>query len=254
MSWLTEMRREAVLPMALGTRSTGNFSASNTVIYNALTSPRVPFPNDTIPMPMINPLALIAIWFENSAVVVVAAAVGLFFLYCQAMILREAKGIPAWRTPQIVPLIVVTGLTEGLGLFLVLPPLLPELMPLAAPVAAAMLVFVAGRGLVWMSYSIGLRNTGAPTRSFEVLDAYRPWFLAFGLVVPAVAVPLGFAVTAFATLLFAFGGLSALVAGLALKFILVTRAGYNQGFALNHTPVRGSGIAGPLVKPGWILP
>ena len=40
----------------------------------------------------------------------------------------------------------------------------------------------------------------------------------------------------------------------ALKFILVTRAGFNQGFALNHTPVRGSGIAGPAVKPGWSMP
>jgi phenylacetyl-CoA:acceptor oxidoreductase subunit 2 len=36
-----------------------------------------------------------------------------------------------------------------------------------------------------------------------------------------------------------------------LKLILVTRAGYNQGFALAHTPIRGSGIAGPAVKPGW---
>jgi phenylacetyl-CoA:acceptor oxidoreductase subunit 2 len=36
-----------------------------------------------------------------------------------------------------------------------------------------------------------------------------------------------------------------------LKFVLVTRAGYNQGFALEHTPVRGSGAAGPGVKPGW---
>jgi phenylacetyl-CoA:acceptor oxidoreductase subunit 2 len=34
----------------------------------------------------------------------------------------------------------------------------------------------------------------------------------------------------------------------------VTRAGFNQGFSLSHTPVRGSGVAGPAVKPGWVLP
>jgi hypothetical protein len=34
----------------------------------------------------------------------------------------------------------------------------------------------------------------------------------------------------------------------------VTRAGYNQGFALEHTPVRGSGAAGSGVKPGWAFP
>jgi phenylacetyl-CoA:acceptor oxidoreductase subunit 2 len=44
------------------------------------------------------------------------------------------------------------------------------------------------------------------------------------------------------------------VTGAALKFFVVTRAGYNQGFALAHTPVRGAGIAGPAVKPGWSTP
>jgi phenylacetyl-CoA:acceptor oxidoreductase subunit 2 len=105
-----------------------------------------------------------------------------------------------------------------------------------------------------MTYSTGLRNAGAPTRTFEVLNAYRPWFFAFGLAVPIVVVTFGFIVTPIATLLFALGGFSAFSAGWALKFILVTRAGYNQGFALNHTPVRGSGAAGPMVKPGWFLP
>jgi hypothetical protein len=39
----------------------GNFSQSNTVIYDALTSPRAPFPNDAIPQSRLNPTALIAI-------------------------------------------------------------------------------------------------------------------------------------------------------------------------------------------------
>lgn len=200
------------------------------------------------------PLALLAVWSGNGALVGIAAASGLLFLYCQGMMLKEAKGIPAWRTPLIAPLIVVTGLTEGVGLFLVMLPLLPELAPVATPVAAAMLVLVAARGLAWMTYSTDLRKAGAPTRTFEVLDAYRPWFLAFGLAVPAIAVTFGFIVTTSAAQLFALAGFSAFAAGWALKFILVTRAGYNQGFALDHTPVRGSGIAGPPVKPGWILP
>jgi len=42
-------------------------------------------------------------------------------------------------------------------------------------------------------------------------------------------------------------------AGWALKFIMITRAAYNQGFALNHTPVRGSGLPGGAVKPRWAL-
>ncbi|HYA05787.1 MAG TPA: DmsC/YnfH family molybdoenzyme membrane anchor subunit, partial [Xanthobacteraceae bacterium] len=51
------------------------------------------------------PCALLAIWFDSVALVVIAAVVGLLFLYCQAMMVKEAKGIPAWRPPQILPLL-----------------------------------------------------------------------------------------------------------------------------------------------------
>ena len=47
-----------------------------------------------------------------------AAAAAAAFLYCQARILRAAKGIPAWRAPEIVALIAATGLAEGAGLCL----------------------------------------------------------------------------------------------------------------------------------------
>ena len=53
--------------------------------------------------------------------------------------------------------------------------------------------------------------------------------------------------------MFVLAGLAAVAAGLGFKFLLITRAGYNQGFALLHTPVRGTGRAGPAVKPGWTL-
>jgi hypothetical protein len=44
----------------------------------------------------------------------------LAFVYCQARILQAATGIPAWREPLIVPLIVATGLAEGAGLWMLL--------------------------------------------------------------------------------------------------------------------------------------
>ena len=46
-----------------------------------------------------------------------AAALALVFVYCQARLLQAAKGIPAWREPLFVPLLVTTGLAEGGGLF-----------------------------------------------------------------------------------------------------------------------------------------
>ncbi|HEX6266341.1 MAG TPA: hypothetical protein VFZ81_05540 [Burkholderiales bacterium] len=47
-----------------------------------------------------------------------AAIAAAAFLYCQARILRAAKGIPAWRSPWVVPLIIVAGLAEGAALLL----------------------------------------------------------------------------------------------------------------------------------------
>lgn len=200
------------------------------------------------------PLGLLAVWFESAVLLGAAAILGLLFLYCQSMIVYAAKGIPAWRTPQIVPLLALTGLTEGAGLFAALCSFLPEPTPLVLPVAAALLVLIAARGLAWMAYSTALHQAGAPTRTFAALDAYRPWFIGLGLVLPAAAVGFSFFATSSATVLLAVGGLSAFAAGWVFKFVLVTHAGYNQGFALDHTPVRGFGTAGPMVKPGWILP
>jgi Fe-S-cluster-containing dehydrogenase component/DMSO reductase anchor subunit len=200
------------------------------------------------------PLGLLAIWFDSPALLCIAAVCGLLFLYCQAMILQAAKGIPAWRVPQIVPLIVTTGLAEGVGLFVALP-----LLPLAVtapmvPIATALLLLIAGRALAWTSYSNALRRTGAPIRSIEVLDRCRPWLLAFGVILPVASIALGLFIEPVAPLAFGCGGLSAFATGWAVKFIMVTQAGYNQGFALEHTPSRGSGTGGAMVKPGWVLP
>ena len=49
-----------------------------------------------------------------------AALAAAAFLYCQARILRAATGIPAWRRPAVVPLIVITGLAEGAALLALL--------------------------------------------------------------------------------------------------------------------------------------
>jgi len=199
------------------------------------------------------PLAAAALWFETSALIVAAAIVGLLFLYCQAMILKESKGIPAWRVPLVVPLTMMTGLGEGGGLFLVAATLLPALKPLAQVVALVVLVLVMARWWVWRAYFTSLETGGVPTRTLEVLTAYSAWFVALGLAVPAALVALGFFATSAAPPLFVFAGTSAFASGWALKFILITRAAYNQGFALKHTPVRGSGVPGHSMKPGWSL-
>jgi Fe-S-cluster-containing dehydrogenase component/DMSO reductase anchor subunit len=200
------------------------------------------------------PLALFALWYGRPTIMAAAALVGMLFLLCQGMILEQSKGIPAWRNPRVIAFIMATGFAEGCGLFLALAALLPDLDYAAKPFAVALVVLAATRAWTWRRYFNSLVSDGVPTRTLEIFTACRGWFLAAGLVLPVVLVAIGLWLTAAAAALFALAGLCVFAAGWAIKFILITRAAYNQGFALPHTPIRGSGLPGPAVKPGWTLP
>lgn len=200
------------------------------------------------------PLTLFALWSGRPAVMAAAALVGLVFLFCQGMILEQAKGIPAWRTKRVIALIMATGLAEGCGLFLLLAALLPALGHAAKPFAFTLVALAATRAWAWRRYFNALESQGAPTRTIEIFMACRGWFLAVGFVLPVALVAIGLVLPAADAALFALAGLSVFATGWAIKFILITRAAYNQGFALPHTPIRGSGLPGPAVKPGWTTP
>jgi len=200
------------------------------------------------------PIGALALWFQVSALLVGAAILAMLFLYSQAKILMEAKGIPAWREPRIVPLIVATGLAEGGGLYLVASTQLATARSLMEISAVAAVVLAAGRGWVWWAYYSALRREGAPTQALATLSDFRPWFFAFGLALPLLLVAVGFVLPMLTLPLFVISGLSIAVAGAALKFVLVDRAGFNQGFALTSTPSRGGVRAGTAVKPGWSVP
>ena len=149
-----------------------------------------------------------------------AAIAALVFLWCQARILRAARGIPAWRAPQVVPLVICTGLAEGAGLALVFSqaPLLLAVFALA----------VAARAWAWLRYD-------AATKSTTLASA------GWSLIALGTAAALAFAVGAvyFAPLAW-LAALAAIGTGWRLKFTLVTRASSFQGFSLPHLPVRGT--------------
>jgi phenylacetyl-CoA:acceptor oxidoreductase subunit 1 len=196
------------------------------------------------------PLAALALWTANPALIVLTAMLAAGFLFSQAMIMKSATGIPAWRSTWVLPLLVTTGFAEGGGLFLAAVAQFSALTALADAVAVTAGVLALLRAWTWRSYLIALAIEGAPTRALEVLDNIRPWLFLGGLALPLALIVAGLALPP-ARPLFALAGLAILAAGAGLKFILVTRASFNQGFALVHTPVRGSGEAGPAVKPGW---
>ena len=168
----------------------------------------------------------------------VAAALALFFVYCQARMLQAAKGIPAWREPLLVPLIVATGLAEGGGLVLLALPFTGVVTPLLL-VAFGLAILV--RLALWQAYRGRLAGVVARGAAGALDRAGRV------LQVAGTAVPLALVAVILAggtsgmqvPVLAAVAGLAALLAGAWLKFTLVTRAAFNQGFALTHLPVRG---------------
>ena len=187
---------------------------------------------------------LAALAFESAILALLAAILGLVFLYCQARILEQAKGIPAWRIGAIVPLIVWTGLAEGGGLFILLG-------SAALWSGLAVLALIGLRFLAWRAYLGALGRDGAPAGTFTAFDKIARLFELGGHALPAALIALSLMTPPGAALLMALGGLFAFAGGWLFKIVLVTKAAYNQGFAVDHMPARGAGASGPGIKPGW---
>ncbi len=175
------------------------------------------------------------------------------FLFSQARILGNAKGIPAWREASLVPLLVSTGLCEGAGILaagLVLVGALPDL---AWSVQLLLLALVLARYLAWRSYRAALRKKGAPTGTVRALDGMTPGFVLIGHALPAALVSVGAIAIPLQPFFLSTAGLLVLVTGWLFKFVLIVRAAFNQGYALERMPARGGGTSVPGIKPGWIL-
>jgi len=176
------------------------------------------------------PLGTLFVMTGSPTAGAMAAALAALFVLAQAMILKESKGVPAWRTPYIVPLILATAVAEGVGLFC--------LWNAQTLLLGSALVV---RAILWRSYVRKLAGEGAPTRALDILTTLGPWIFWGGTALPlAVLVLAGFSEQPFAV---AAAGLLAVFSGWLMKFVVVTRAGYQQGYA----PSFAEGI----LKPGW---
>ncbi len=166
----------------------------------------------------------------------IAAALALVFVYCQARLLQAAKGIPAWREPRVVWLLVATGLAEGAGFYWLT-------MGLHRAASTTLLVtfvvLLLARVVAWWGYRQHL--AGLNPRAARALERAGAGLVRIGTIAPlALLAAAAFAPDPYATALQALAGLCALVAGSWFKFALVTRAAYNRGFVLPQLPVRGA--------------
>jgi phenylacetyl-CoA:acceptor oxidoreductase subunit 2 len=195
------------------------------------------------------PIAFASVVLNLSALGLVAAALGLFFLYCQSRILNAAKGIPAWREPAIVNLIVATGLTEGASLFVIVAALASHRVGWAV---ATMGLLIVVRLLVWLIYCNRLTRPGAaPKGTAEVLNRLRSPLAVAGHVLPFAILLIPLFLPRGGNLPVVVAALLALGGGWYLKFAIITRAAYDQGFAILRVPARTPGYSRTGVKPGW---
>ncbi len=186
-----------------------------------------------------------AIVLNRPAAMGAAGLVAVAFVYAQGRMLQANKGIPAFRQMSCVHMIVVTGLTEGVGLVAVASAYRPALLAFAYLLAALLVL----RYFAWRSYVGKLRSGGAPIGALDAFGAIETGFVWFGHVLPAVTA-LAAGVAEF-PLLAALAGALAAAAGAWFKYTLVCRASFMQGFALPRMPTRGGGKPGAGVKPGW---
>jgi phenylacetyl-CoA:acceptor oxidoreductase subunit 2 len=168
----------------------------------------------------------------------VAAALALLFVLCQGRMLQAATGIPAWRAPWLSSLVVATGLAEGAGLFFLAAPLHGAA---TQSLIALFGVLVLVRQFAWFAYRRALADAAAPRAKAALDRAGRVLQLA-GTLVPlalVAAIVAGLVSGPQVVSMAAFAGFAAAAAGAFAKYTIITRAAFNQGFALAHLPVRG---------------
>ena len=110
-----------------------------------------------------------------------------------------------------------------------------------AALAVALLLVVVN-ALLWQSYRTGAKDAGIPPLARKVINEATPGLHAVGHVIPTLALLLLFAFGGpFGALIGLAGGIMMIIGGIYWKFTVITRAAYQQGFAMPRMPQRGSG-------------
>ena len=94
------------------------------------------------------------------------------------------------------------------------------------------------RGLAWSTYR-GSVAKSVTRQALAALDRAGKILTQAGTIAPLALLLLAMFAPEIAQGALLLAGLAALAAGWQFKFALITRAAYNQGFALPHLPVRG---------------
>lgn len=188
-------------------------------------------------------LSMAGAYSGRAVLVLLGGLVALGFLFAQGKILQASKGIPAWREPAIVPLIMLTGLCEGSAVLASFR-LATETATLGYSVLFAFLLLA--RAFAWHVYETRLAGEWTPEALARTLSRNRLILIYLGTLLP-LALLLG-SVEPLAHV----AGAVALLGGWYTKWSIVTRASQVQGYALATRIQRGRPkLKPPVVRTGY---
>jgi phenylacetyl-CoA:acceptor oxidoreductase subunit 2 len=198
------------------------------------------------------PLALLASWSQSNILIILTGLNAALFLYSQARILKAARSIAAWRIPQIVPLVMTTGVAEGSGILLIAWVVIPDLKTSIGlfDITIIVVFLILARIWTWIAYRESL-FVSIPDNTRTILHRAQVPFILYGHILPIVLLFIAVSLNHYTNILLLITGLFLTLSGWNIKYIIITRAALNQGYALQHSPARGGGKSGPGVKPGW---
>jgi phenylacetyl-CoA:acceptor oxidoreductase subunit 1 len=170
-----------------------------------------------------------------------AGVLAFLFLLCQAKILHQARGIPAWRVPLMPWMLLATGLLEGLGLLALLMAWLRGFGVLTTLLPAAGLALVAMNAALWWAYRVTASDEGMVPLARRVIAENSLTLHLVGHALPALMFLLALVNPGLISVYLGVAGVAAVAGGAFWKFTIIVRGGYQQGFALPAVPQRGSG-------------
>lgn len=177
------------------------------------------------------PLAIAGLIWDVPALVALAGLLGLTYLYCQGRILLASKGIPSWREPAVMPLIIATGLCEGSGLLL----LTMYVMGSAGDNGWVLFVFVAFlafRTYAWLNYRDKLTAAKAPVKTLAILNGIHPLTFWGSNIAPLLLLLAAMFIADMTTMFACIAAILAVLGGWYMKFTIVARASQVQGYVL----------------------
>ena len=166
---------------------------------------------------------------QAPSLIAAAGLLGFLFLYCQGRILKASKGIPAWREPAVVPLIISTGLAEGAAI-------LSILLIVSSAAQGWLLYLLMGllgwRLVSWRNYRQRLAADNAPPAALKILDGIDRPQVILGNALPLLLLVTVIVQPALLNPLALLACILATAGGWLMKFTIIAKAAQVQGYAL----------------------